>query len=325
MRRREFITLLGATAVAWPAAGNAQQTKIYRIGVLGSVPRDNVVGIQALFDELTAFEYREGENFTVEHRELVDDADRLSTIAAELVRSDADVIVVEGPEALLKAALGATKSIPIVMIAINFDPLARGYVTSLARPEGNLTGVAFRQPELAAKQLELLKEAFPQATRLAILWDRFSADQFDAAEQNARSWGLAIKTLKLENPPYDFDEAFRILAADRPHMVLVLSSPYFARQRPIVARAALQHGTPTMFIFRSYVESGGLMSYGVDMTAMRRRAAAYVAKILKGTRPGDLPIEQPTKFELVVNLKTAKALGIELPPSLLARADEVIE
>jgi hypothetical protein len=176
------------------------------------------------------------------------------------------------------------------------------YVPSLARPGGNLTGVTLRLPELAAKQLELLTDVFPQATRLGILWDQFTASQFEAAEENARTRRLSINSRKLENPPYDFNGAFRTLAADRADMVLVLSSAYFARQRPEVARVAVEFRVPTMFT------AGWLMSYGADSAVMRRRGIAYVDRIMKGAKPSDLPIEQPTKFELVINLKTAKAL-----------------
>jgi putative ABC transport system substrate-binding protein len=211
------------------------------------------------------------------------------------------------------------------MIAINFDPVARGYVNSLARPGGNITGVVFQQLELAQKQLELLTQAFPDRTRLAVLWDAVSADQFSAAEQTAKLLRMQIQSLKLENPPYDFDAAFRSVTAGGGQMVLVLSSPFFIAHRGRIAELLIERRLPGMFIQRAYVEGGGLMSYGVNFSQMYRRAADYVAKILKGTKPADLPIEQATKFELIVNLKTAKAIDIELPTAMLLRADEVIE
>jgi putative tryptophan/tyrosine transport system substrate-binding protein len=241
------------------------------------------------------------------------------------MRLQVDLIVATGPEVALQAVVGASRSIPIVILAVQYDPIERGYVSSLARPGGNITGVFYRQPELAAKQLELLTQTFPEKSRLAVLYDTNSADQLSAAEEAARSMPLELRPLKLEKPPYDFGAAFQTMAQGTAQMVLVLSSPFFVERRPEVAALAIEHRLPTMFVFKSYVESGGLMSYGVEQLAMYRRIGLYVAKILNGTKPADLPVEQPTRFELVVNLKTAKALGLELPPSLLARADEVIE
>jgi putative ABC transport system substrate-binding protein len=241
------------------------------------------------------------------------------------MRSPVDVIWTNGPEAALQAVVGASRIIPIVILAVNYDPIERGYVSSLAHPGGNITGVFYRQPELAAKQLELLTQAFPSATRLGVLWDALSADQFVAAEPVARARQLALQPQKLEKPPYDFAAAFRMLAEGGAQMVLVLSSPFFSEHRTQIAEAARAHRLPTMFIFRSYVDAGGLMSYGVDQVPMYRRIAAYIAKIFNGAKPADLPVEQASSFELVVNLRTARALGIELPAAILLRADEVIE
>ncbi len=241
-----------------------------------------------------------------------------------MVRANVGVIVA-GTEPALKAALAASPSTPFVFVANNYDPIALGYAKSLARPGGNVTGVVLRQTELAEKQVELLTQAFPDRARLAVLWDSISADQFSAAERRAASLGLEVHSLKLENPPYDFDAAFRTIAAADPHMLLVLSSPYFGRQSQTVVELAIRHRLPAMFIFKAYAQLGGLMSYGADPVAMYRQAAGYVAKILMGAKPADLPIEQPTKFEMVVNLKTAKTIGVELPTATLLRADEVIE
>jgi putative ABC transport system substrate-binding protein len=235
-----------------------------------------------------------------------------------------DLIWANGPEVALQAVVGASGFIPIVILAVNYDPM-RGYVSSLAHPGGNITGVFYRQPELAAKQVELLTQAFPNATRLGVVWDALSADQFGAAEQVARTRQLVLQPLKLENPPYDFATAFRTLAQGGAQMALVLSSPFFTEYRSQVAEAAQAYRLPTMFIFKSYVQVGGLMSYGVDQIPMYRRIAAYVAKIFDGAKAADLPVEQASKFELVVNLKTARAIGVELPTAILIRADEVIE
>jgi ABC-type uncharacterized transport system substrate-binding protein len=261
----------------------------------------------------------------VDYRRVEQDLPALSADAAELVRSNVNVLVTQGTEPALQAALGATRTLPIVMMAANYDPFASGYVKSLARPDGNVTGVFLRQTELAEKQTELLWQAFPDRTRIGILWDAISAPQFNAAERRAKIFGLQVYSLKLENPPYDFEAAFGSLAAASTETLLVLSSPHFISARGQIVQLAIQHRMPTMFIFRTYVEAGGLLSYGADFAAMHRQAATHVAKILKGAKVGDIPIEQPNRFEFAVNLRTAKAIGIELPTSILLRADEVIE
>jgi putative ABC transport system substrate-binding protein len=241
------------------------------------------------------------------------------------MRLKVDLIIATGPEISLQAVVGASRSIPIVFVAVQYDPVERGYVASLARPGGNITGISYRQPELAAKQLELLTQAFPERRRLAILWDALAADQFAAAELAAKSMPLDVRPHKLEKPPYDFAAAFRAMAEGGAQMVQVLSSPHFVEHRPQIVESAIRHRLPTMFVFRAYVDAGGLMSYGVDQIPVYRQLASYVARILKGTNPADLPIEQASKFELVVNLKTAKAIGVEIPTSILLRADAVIE
>jgi putative ABC transport system substrate-binding protein len=283
------------------------------------------MGHPAFRDELRKLGFIVGHNLIVEFRSTVQEAGRVYADAAELVRSNVDLIVAIGPELAVKAAHAASRKIPIVMYAFNFDPIARGYVQSLARPGGNVTGVFTRQPELAVKQVEILKETFPDRGRLSVLWDALSADQFEAAERTAQALHLDLQTIKLERPPYDFAEAFRRLAESHPQMLLVLSSPFFGTHIREIAEQTIRYRLPAMFIYKGYVDNGGLLSYGVDIKAGFRRLAGYVAKILNGVQPAELPVEQPTKFELVVNLKTAKAIGIELPISLLLRADEVIE
>ena len=272
-----------------------------------------------------SFEFIQGRNLTVELRPTEQDLPALSADATEMVRLKVELIFASGPEATLRAAIEAGPTIPIVMAAINYDPIARGYVKSLAEPGANVTGVFLRETELAEKQVELLTQAFPGKPRLAVLWDEFSADLRAAAERRARSLRLESNSLELKNPPYDFDAAFRTLAHASPDMLLILSSPFFSRSGGYISELAIRHRLPTMFIFRGYAEAGGLMSYGADVTAMYRQSATYVAKFLRGAKPSDLPVEQPTKFEFIVNLKTAKAMGIELPTEILLRADEVIE
>jgi putative tryptophan/tyrosine transport system substrate-binding protein len=326
MKRRAFITLLGG-AVAWPLAARAQQAgKVWRIGILGtSLNVPNLVAYyEAFLAELKALGFEEGKNITINYQ-LVADPRGTFVAAAELLRSPVDLIWANGPEVALQAVVGASGFIPIVILAVNYDPIERGYVSSLAHPGGNITGVFYRQPELAVKQLELLTQAFPHATQLGVVWDALSADQFAAAEPVARARQLALQPLKLEKPPYDFAAAFRTLADGGAQMVLVLSSPFFSEHRPQIAEASRAHRLPTMFIFRSYVDAGGLMSYGVNQVQTYRRIAAYIAKIFKGAKAADLPVEQVSNFELVVNLKTARAIGVELPTAILLRADEVIE
>ena len=329
MRRRAFISLFGAAAAAWPLAAQAQQAdKPIRIGFIGASLNSSGMAAQyqAFLTELNEFGFSDGKNIVVDYRRLDDpNARGPFAIAAELMRLQVDLIVATGPEVALQSVVGASRAIPIVFLAVQYDPIERGYVASLARPGGNITGVFYRQPELAAKQLEILTQAFPQKSRLAVLYDAHSADQFSAAEKAATSMPLELRPLKLEKPPHDFGVAFQTMAQGGTQMVLVLSSPFFVESRPEIAALAIAHRLPAMFVFRSYVVSGGLMSYGVEQLAMYRRIAVYVAKILNGTKPADLPVEQPTKFELVVNLKTAKAVGIELPTPILLRADEVIE
>jgi putative tryptophan/tyrosine transport system substrate-binding protein len=330
MKRRDFITLVGgaAASIAQSLPLAAQQLgRTYRIGLLGGAVGTGVMalGYPALRDELRKRGFIDGRNLTVEFRSTQQEPRRLFADVADLVRSDVDLIVASGPDVAVKAVLAASRTIPIVMWANNFDPIAHGYVQSLARPGGSVTGIFTRQPELAAKQVEILKETFPERTRLTVLWDALSADQMDGAERTAKSLRLALVAIKLENPPYDIPAVFRRVVESQPQMLAVLSSPLFGPHNKEIVDETIRYRLPAMFIFKYYVDAGGLMSYGVDINSNFRRLAEYVAKILNGAKPAELPVEQPTKFELVANLKTAKAMGIELPTSLLLRADEVIE
>jgi putative ABC transport system substrate-binding protein len=328
MRRREFIRLVGGVTVSWPLAARAQQAqKVARIGFLGPAP-DNALfatTYPVFLAELRKLGFTEGQNLIIEHRRMDEGASKVFAGAAELIRSNVDVVVAYGPELALKAAVAASQTVPIVMIAINFDPMAGGYVSDIARPERNITGLVFRAPELATKQLGLLVEAFPDAKPIAALWEQASAEQFDAAQRAAQSMHIELRSHKVENLPFDFDAAFRAIAQDGSRMVLVLSGPTFSLQRAHIADLAIQHHLPTMFTFKFYVEAGGLMSYGADAVSIIRRAASFAAKILRGAKPSDLPVEQPTNFEFALNLKTAKAIGLSIPTSILLRADEVIE
>jgi putative ABC transport system substrate-binding protein len=304
-----------------------QPKKNARIGLLDARPIIPLFAAanSAFSEELQQLGWIEGQNLIIEYRYPNDPGVDLAAQVGDLIKSNIDALVAVGPEFVLQTAVGASHTIPIAMIAINFDPIERGYVSSLARPGGNVTGIFFRQLELAQKQLELLAQAFPQRTKAAALYDELSADQFAAAKRAAESMNLQFYGLKLESPPYDFEAAFRALLQDPRQLLLVLSSGYFTPSQSLIASLAIEQRLPTMFIFKTYVEAGGLMSYGVDYVAMHRRIAAFVGKILEGTNPADIPVEQPTKFELVVNLKTAKALGLAIPETFLVRADEVLE
>jgi putative ABC transport system substrate-binding protein len=327
MNRRDLMTLIGGAA-AWPVAARAQQPgRVFRVGVLSSNFDGPVsgAGIEIFLSELRKLGFTVGQNLVVEYRRMDEGTPEAFVAANELIAAESEVLVADGPELSVQAAAAVRPPVPIIILANNYDPIARGYVSSLAHPGGNITGVFYRQPELSAKQLELLAEAFPDRTRVGVLWDLLSADQFAAAERAARSMTLSLRPFKLENPPYDFDGAFSILVQDEVKMLLVLSSPFFAPYRAHIAELATRHALPSMFIFKQYVDAGGLMSYGVNAGPQWRRAADYVAKILRGAQPADLPIEQVDNFEFVLNLRTAKAIGVVLPTSILLRADEVIE
>jgi putative ABC transport system substrate-binding protein len=324
MRRREFLGALGGLAALWPGHARAQQAgKVHRIGVLMTVNNPALRSAYRAFREaLRAQGFVEGENFTIDQRPSDQTPAALARNVAEMVRADVDVIITTTLPAL-QASAGT--GIPVIISANNYDPIVHGYVKSLPQPGGNVTGVVLRQTELAEKQVELLTQAFPERKRLAMQWDDISADQFVAAERRAKALGLEVVSIKFASPPYDLAGGFRTMTDRGAQMLLTLSSPFFGRHSQYIVDLAIQHRLPAMFIFRNYVELGGLMSYGADPAAIFRQIAVYVAKVLRGTKPADLPVEQPNKFELVVNLKTAKALGVELPTSILLRADEVIE
>lgn len=322
MRRREFIAVFGGFVVAYPLAARAQRPAA--IGYMSpGVRRPETTG--AFLDELARHGYAEDRNLKVLFYDFLAEPAAASARAEDFVRSGVDAIVVDGPEIPMRAAQNATRSIPIVAVAVNYDPVERGYATSLSRPGGNVTGIFLRSIELAGKQVEFLKTMMPDATRLTVLWGAETEDEFGSVATSATAFGLELRSLKLGDPPYDFESVFRGLADGKPQPVLVLSPPAFASHRAEIAAAALRHRLAAIFRFRSYVDAGGLMSYGANRPAMSQQAAIYVGKILQGAKPAELPIQRADKFELVINLKTARALGLHAPQSLLARADEVIE
>jgi putative ABC transport system substrate-binding protein len=326
MKRREFFALLVSAMSVQPFSARAQQPA-KRLGIFTASANNPVMwpASKGFFDELRKLGFIEGRNLIVDRNPSDLDRSAVAEQAAAMVRAKPDVLVALGSEPLLQAFAQATKTIPIVFVANNYDPLAGGYVQSLAKPGGNITGVFLRQTELAEKQVELLTEAFPDRRRLAVLWDSISDEQFERAQRRAGLQNLEVISRRMENPPYDFEGAFRDLANARAEMLLILSSPFFGLRREQIVSLARQYRWPSMFIFKSYVEAGGLISYGADNVGMYRQGATLVGKILKGAKADELPVEQPTKFEMVINLKTAKAIGIELAIETLIRATEVIE
>jgi len=307
---------------AAPLISIAQQpAKVWRVGVLATAnPRvyDDTV------DELRRLGYVNGRNLAVELRNAEGKPERLPALAAELARAGVDIIIAGGPEASVRAAQQATTSIPVVIVAIDYDPVAKGYAASLARPGGSVTGVFLQQIELTAKRMELLKEAFPKLARVAILWDPSATDQFKVADSTARSLGIRVQSLEIGDPSR-LPAAFAMAAKERADALVVVVTPLLFRERSKLATLAIEHRLPAIYALREFAEAGGLMSYGTNLPAMFRHAAGYVDRILKGAKPGNLPIEQPKTFELVINAKTASALGLTIPQSLLVRADRVIE
>jgi ABC-type uncharacterized transport system substrate-binding protein len=324
MRRREFITLLGGAAATWPLVARAQQpTKMLRVGTVAGTPKSSPqwVAFERRMGELG---YQEGKNFSFDFLQAAS-ADEYELLYRKLTANAPDVILAIGPEIGLKSALATTRTLPIVMIAIDYDPLARGYVTSLARPSGNVTGVVFQQIELAAKRIQLIKDSFSDRPAATMFWDQLSADQWEAARSTAGMLDLQLFGIELRELPYDYEAALRKAPPDHRGLLIVPTSPSFFRDRARLADFALQHRLLSMFVFREWVDAGGLLCYGPSITALFGRVAEFVDRIARGAQPANLPIEQPTKFEMVVNLKTAKAIGIELPTAILLRADEVIE
>jgi ABC-type uncharacterized transport system substrate-binding protein len=324
MDRRTFLGTLAGGLLAAPLAAESQQAgKVYRIGVVaaGVNPR-SASFFQAFEQRLRELGWVEGKNLVVDFQTPKGSRD-LSAIAASFVRQNVDVIIAGGPEASLKAARQATSTIPIVMVALNYDPVGKGHVTSLGHPGGNVTGVFSLAPEQGAKQLELLKEVLPKITRVGVLWDAFATDQMPILEASASKLNVQLEKMEVR-PQYDLKRAFLTLRQRRVGAVLVVGSPTFFRDQAKIAELAIRHQLPAGGSV-SYVAAGLLLGYGVPAGVPYAHAADYVDRILKGAKPGDLPIEQPTKFELAINLKTAKALGLTIPPSLLQRADQVIE
>ncbi len=333
MRRREFITLIGGSAAAWPLAVGAQQTvKMPRIGILSPGRSNNsdasLATLNAFVPALRKLGYTEGQNIFIEREFGEGDTNRLRRLATELVERRVDAIVALSTPAA-RAAKQATNTIPIVAIGMA-DPVEDDLVASLGRPGGNVTGTSFLGPELVAKRLQLLREIVPGLTRVAVLWhpraygERTMAGMLKEIERAAQSLGIKYQLVPAAGPD-DLTGAFSTMTRERADAFVVFPSPILFGLYPRIVSLAEQNRLPAMYAAREAVELGGLASYGANLPDLSRATAIYLDKILKGAKPAELPVQQPTKFELVINLKTAKTLGLVVPPALLTSADEVIE
>jgi putative ABC transport system substrate-binding protein len=329
--RRTLVGAASGVLLTLPLAVEAQQaTKIARIGYLSpNLATANPRLFEGFRQGMRDLGYVEGRNLLIEFRSAEGNPERLPAVAAELVALKVDVIVTAAGTLSALAAKQATQTISVVFVAVG-EPVASGLVGNLARPGGNVTGLSLLFPELASKSLELLKQAVPGVSRLAVLWqtgalpERGARDLLKGMDAAAAALGVRLQVVQARGPE-DFDRAFSDMAKERAEALNVPSTPVFSSGRKRLAELAAQNRMPTVFSFREYVDAGGLMSYGPDLADMSRHSATYVDRILNGANPGDLPVEQPTKFELVINLRTAKQLGLTIPQSLLARADEVIQ
>jgi putative ABC transport system substrate-binding protein len=326
MKRREFITLLGGAASAWPLTARAQQpVKLHRIVFFTAGAQFQPKNLAIFTDGLKALGWTEGRTIEFESRYADNNLDRLPDLAAGLLRLDVDVIVAFGTLAPL-AAKQATSDIPIVMANAG-DPLGSGLVASLARPGGNVTGMSLMAPDLGGKRLELLKEVIPQLSRVAVIWNAanpYSAVVFNETQVAGPKLGIEVQSLEVRGTG-DIDDALSSAVRKRVDALVVVEDPLTFAHLKQTASFCIDSRLPGIYGLREFADAGGLMAYGASQEDLFRRTVGFVDKILKGAKPADLPVQQPTKFEFIINLKSARALGLEIPPMLLARADEVIE
>ena len=324
MKRRSALGFAAATAVA-PWASAQQPGRVYKLGWLSPGAQRTEAYNLAFIERLREQGFAEGRNLTVAFLSADGLVDRLPALAAELARQRCDIYMAPGPEATLAAIKQVTREEPIVMAANDYDPVATGHVASLARPGGRITGVYQLQEELSAKRLALLREMLPKARRIAVLGDSATQRQLVLVRSAAKTMGLELVVHEFTQGPYDFEAAFAGFVRAKSDAVLPLGSGLFVPARRKLTELALRHRLPGMFNNALWAEAGGMMSYGVDFPAAYRRAAEMVAAVLKGAKPADLPVEQSSVIEMVVNMRTAQALGVTLPQSILVRANRTIE
>jgi putative tryptophan/tyrosine transport system substrate-binding protein len=323
VKRREFITLLGGAAVAWPVAARAQQQpKILRVGFVGMQPRGSPLYANFL-KRMAELGYQEDRNLTFDYIQTPN-IEGYEKNYRELATRKVDVFLAVGNKPALRAALSAAEGKPIAFLAVDFDPLAKGYVTNLSHPGGNLTGIFVRQLELAAKRVEIAREAFPRATVVGIAFDTVSREQRDAAAEAARKLGLEPRMIELKGEQ-GYAAAFDEMDKARGQPIILPAGPIFLRERAAIAQSLLERRIPSIAAFRENTQAGALISYGFDLMGRFYDIASYVHRIAGGANPSDMPIEQSPRFYMAINLKTAASLGISLSDTFIARANEVIE
>jgi putative ABC transport system substrate-binding protein len=325
MSRRNFTVLAGAVICGWPRHAFSQSApKPLRLGMVSQNPRSAPFTV-AFERRLRNLGYVEGQNLFVEFIDAHGEVARIAEAMKEVVGRGVDIVVAGGPEISLKSALAATSTRPIVMIAIDYDPIDLGYVKSLASPSDQVTGIYFQQTELVGKRLQILKELLPNLASATVFWDRFSVDQWKATEKSASTAKLKLFGVDLGDQPYDYAKSIAAVPQNFRGALVVMVSPAVFRDRQRLAEFSLAQKIPAIYALREFVDAGGLISYGANISALYERAADYVDRIAKGAKPAELPVEQPTKFELLINLKTARTIGLDVPTYIQQLADEVIE
>jgi putative ABC transport system substrate-binding protein len=322
MNRRTFIAALGGAA-AWPLVARAQQPKMLRVGFSGIMSRD-ALHYAAFEKRMAELGYQQGRNFTFEYIQAPSIEGYQQTYS-ELAARKVDIMLAAGNEPALRAARAAAGATPIVFIALDFDPVEKGYVASLSRPGSNTTGIFVSQLELAGKRVEFIRETFPNARRVGLFWDAASREQAVAAAAVSEKLGFEPRLLELTGEPPNFVAAMMPMVESPTQPIVIPASPLFLRDRSTIARLLLERGTPSICAFREVMEAGALMSYGINLVDVFRDVAYFVDQVAKGAKAGDVPMREPSHFHIAFNLKTAKALGLDIPPALIARADEVIE
>jgi putative ABC transport system substrate-binding protein len=323
LERRDFIKILGGAAISWPVTARAQQPRMLRVGFVGIQPRGAPIYV-AFLKRMAGLGYQEGRNFTFEYIQAPSIEGYEASYRTLLARR-VDILLAAGSELSLRAARAVAGTLPIAFLSIDFDLLAAGDVASLARPGGNITGILVQQIELAAKRIEILREAMPSTRQVGLAWDAASRDQANSAAQAARMLGLEPRLIDVTGPSPDYPAAFRQMRDAPGEPVVIPASPIFLRDRAAIAQALSGQRIPSISAFRENAEAGALMSYGIDLVGLFGDIASYVDRIARGAIPAEMPIEQSSRFYMTVNLKTATLLGLTLPAAFTARANEVFE